>query len=244
MSNKFKNGTSKSKELRNIKFNKKVIVFCEGDTEYNYITDAKKCIDFDLNIKPVDMNGGGYSNFLKIIQKQANDNCIMKFIIVDGDRISNDNGEKKAFLELIQYCKNENKKSTNGERPYIIIVNNPNFEYVACLHCCEYKAQDLQKFIKENLTHQDLDAFKKDKNVYNKLNNSTNCSYKNVLGHIANRKMYMVKNEYETLFPPQYIKFNELVINEDNMYTKCTNIDDFYDILWNSDRANTSTCSV
>ena len=231
MSNKFKDNTVNSRPVRNRKFIKKVLVFCEGDTEYHYIVEAKGFQNVEFQITPIDMHGGGYKSFLSIIKKQPNDNCIMKFIIIDGDRISNDSKEKDNFLDLVKYCKIENKKNTFGERPYLIIVNNPNFEYTACLHSNLYKTQDIKKFIKDTLTHQDLDKFKSDKKVYDKLNNSNKNSYRNVLDAIAKRKLYIVKNEYEKLDPPQYIKFNNVIVNMGNLDKKCTNMDDFYNIL-------------
>ena len=39
-----------------------------------------------LAIKPVNMKGGGYANFLNRLKEDANSNCLAKFIIIDGDR--------------------------------------------------------------------------------------------------------------------------------------------------------------
>lgn len=43
---------------------KRFIVFCEGDTEYNYIDHMRKKQGVHLVLKPINMRGGGYSNFL------------------------------------------------------------------------------------------------------------------------------------------------------------------------------------
>ena len=46
------------------KLRKKFIVFCEGDTEYNYIDTMRLNQGVELALKPINMHGGGYSNFL------------------------------------------------------------------------------------------------------------------------------------------------------------------------------------
>ncbi len=70
---------------------KRYAVFCEGDTEYNYIDKMRKNQGVELVLKPINMHGGGYSSFLAQIKKEAQTNYLAKFIIVDADRI-------KAFI--------------------------------------------------------------------------------------------------------------------------------------------------
>lgn len=57
-----------SREKR--KLRKKFIVFCEGDTEYNYIDTMRLNQGVELALKPINMHGGGYSNFLEVIKKK------------------------------------------------------------------------------------------------------------------------------------------------------------------------------
>lgn len=61
--------------------------FAGGDTEYNYIDKMRKNQGVELVLKPINMHGGGYSNFLRQIKKEAQSNYLAKFIIVDADRI-------------------------------------------------------------------------------------------------------------------------------------------------------------
>ena len=82
-----------SREKR--KLRKKFIVFCEGDTEYNYIDTMRLNQGVELALKPINMHGGGYSNFLEVIKKEANNNCLAKFIVIDYDRV------KKISLPII-----------------------------------------------------------------------------------------------------------------------------------------------
>ena len=91
-----------------------------------------------------------------------------KFIIVDVDRLMKHPGEKDSFLQLAEYCRLQNKKGTN---PHFLIVNNPDFEYVACLHVPEYKGQEVTRFLQTVLGFQSLEQFKKNTEVYECLNN-------------------------------------------------------------------------
>lgn len=49
---------------------KRYAIFCEGDTEYNYIDKMRKNQGVELVLKPINMHGGGYTNFLKQIKKE------------------------------------------------------------------------------------------------------------------------------------------------------------------------------
>ncbi len=107
------------------KLQKRFVVFCEGDTEYNYIDKMRKRQDVQISLKPINMHGGGYANFLKKIKTESQSNCLAKFIIVDADRLMKHYEEKDSFLRLADYCRLQNKK---GNIPHFLIVNNPDFE--------------------------------------------------------------------------------------------------------------------
>jgi hypothetical protein len=62
----------------------------------------------ELVLKPINMHGGGYSNFLRQIKKEAQTNYLARFIIVDADRITTVSGEKENFLKLLEYCRIQN----------------------------------------------------------------------------------------------------------------------------------------
>lgn len=62
-----------------------------------------------LVLKPINMHGGGYSNFLKKIRTEASSNCLAKFINVDADRIMNNGGEMEHFKKLYEFCCAQNK---------------------------------------------------------------------------------------------------------------------------------------
>lgn len=43
------------------------IIYCEGDTEYHYINHMRKNQGVELSLKPVNIKGGGYLNFLDYV---------------------------------------------------------------------------------------------------------------------------------------------------------------------------------
>lgn len=146
---------------------KRFVVFCEGDTEYNYIDKMRKRQGVQISLKPINMHGGGYTNFLRKIKTESQTNCLAKFVIVDADRLVKHYEEKESFVQLVDYCRMQNKK---GNTPHFLIVNNPDFEYVACLHIPEYKGQEVAKFLQTMLGFSSLEQFKKNPAVYECLN--------------------------------------------------------------------------
>lgn len=59
---------------------KRFVVFCEGDTEYNYIDKMRKQQGVQISLKPINMHGGGYTNFLRKIKTESQTNCLAKFV--------------------------------------------------------------------------------------------------------------------------------------------------------------------
>ena len=122
-----------------------------------------------IAIKPINMKGGGYSNFLDTIKTDSNSGCLAKFIIIDGDLALNKTGEKKNLKELIDYCIVQNK---SGRIPHFLIVDFPDFEYLACLHTPQYKNQNTEQYIIRNLGYNSLEEFKSDTKEKNGLPDS------------------------------------------------------------------------
>ena len=81
---------------------KRFVVFCEGDTEYNYINAMRKNAGVQVILKPINMKGGGYLNFLKKIKTESPTDCLAKFIIVDGGSID---GTPQRIREYAEQCK-------------------------------------------------------------------------------------------------------------------------------------------
>ncbi len=70
---------------------KRYAIFCEGDTEYNYTEKMRKNQGVELVLKPINMHGGGYSNFLRQIKKEAQTTEEKKQETVEGlaDKLDN-----------------------------------------------------------------------------------------------------------------------------------------------------------
>jgi hypothetical protein len=207
-------------------FQKRFAIFCEGDTEYNYIDKMRKNQGVELILKPINMHGGGYSNFLNKIKTEAQSNYLAKFIIVDGDRISSVPGELANFKNLLEYCKIQNRK---GNTPHFIIVDNPDFEYVACLHSPEYKGQDVHKFIQTAFGIKDMGDFKSNTEIYNLLN-SGNLSCHRMVDVIRGREKFL-KNEYDIKKSRFEITIKETVIDMDLLSRRNSNIEEFFDVI-------------
>ena len=205
---------------------KRFVVFCEGDTEYNYINKMRKNQGVLISLKPINMHGGGYANFLSQIKKEAKTNCLAKFIIVDADRLKKHPGEKDGFLRLVEYCRLQND---NGVVPHFLIVDNPDFEYVACLHVSEYNGQDVTRFIQTELNFQTLEQFKKHTQVYDVLNSGKN-SYKVLVDRIRGKEKF-VRNCYSIKKKNFEISINKTDVTWDLVDRRGSNIEEFFDVI-------------
>ena len=215
-----------SRPKRNLQ--KRFVVFCEGDTEFNYIDKMRgiKRQDIQIALKPINMHGGGYSNFLKKIKTESQTNCLAKFIIVDADRLMKHPGEKDSFLQLSEYCRLQNKK---GTIPHFLIVNNPDFEYVACLHVPEYKGQEVTRFLQTVLGFQSLEQFKKNTEVYECLNNGER-SYQILIQKIRGKDKF-VQNIYSVKKKNFEIAISRTDVKWEMLDRKGSNMEEFFDVI-------------
>lgn len=201
-------------------------IFCEGDTEHNYFNYIRKNKKVSLAIRPINMKGGGYANFLEQIESDANSNCLAKFIVIDGDRALSIPGEKKALNDLINFCK---KQNSSRRIPHILIIDYPDFEYVACLHTYAFKGQNVEQYIKSELGYKDIDSFKADDKVFKVLVESGKGSVEQLLKSI-NHNNAIVDNKF-SINKSKYEIFVETETEMDNLGKRGTNFDDFYKIL-------------
>lgn len=214
-----------SRPKRNVE--KSFKVFCEGDTEYNYFEYIRKNKKASLAIRPVNMKGGGYANFLSRLKEDANSNCLAKFIIIDGDRAESVPSEKDVLGRIIEYCKVQND---SNRIPHIIIIDYPDFEYVACLHTFSYKGQNVEQYIKEELGYSDIDEFKADKDVFKVLVESGKGSV-NQLRTSINVHTSIIRNTFSINNAKYEIQVTQTIVNKDNLGIKGTNFGEFYDVL-------------
>ena len=211
---------------KNRGINKTFKIFCEGDTEYNYFEYIRQNKKVSLAIKPTNMRGGGYTNFLKRIKEDPNSNCLAKFIVIDGDRAISNSKEKNVLMDIISYCKMQN---SSKRIPHILIIDYPDFEYVACLHTYNYKKQDVGQYIQKNLGYKDVEAFKADEKVFKVLTETGKGSVEHLLASI-NQATKIVENSF-SINKSKYEISVESNINMSNLGKKGTNFDDFYKVL-------------
>ena len=174
-----------------------------------------------ITLKPVNMKGGGYSNFLEQVKTDGTTNCLAKFIIIDGDRAMEEDGEKKNLRELLEYCILQNR---SGRIPHFLIVDYPDFEYVACLHTPRYKGQNVAQYIIKELGYKSVDEFKADKKVYNVLNTNGN-SYALMLSLLRKENCFVINN-YSIIKKQYEIKIST-IYDWEKLGRKGSNINDF-----------------
>ncbi|MDE7224216.1 MAG: RloB domain-containing protein [Acetatifactor sp.] len=206
------------------KLRKKFVIFCEGDTEYNYIDAMRLKQGVELALKPVNMLGGGYASFLDEIRKAADNNCLAKFIIIDFDRVRKHPGELPKLKELIEYCKLQN---SSKKIPHFLILDNPDFEYIACLHLEGYHGQDVKKYIEQTLGFGNIENFKAMRDVYSYLNTKEN-SYKLMLSRLRKK---IVVNHYQINKSSFEIKISDTEVIWEYENEKGSNINELFDVI-------------
>lgn len=211
---------SKTKKRKN-----NIFIVCEGDTEYHYLNELKERIVSNINIKPVDADGGDYNNILKELKKRSPIGVVARFAIIDFDRYKNQNKEDQHFIQLLSYCQNECKKNN----PTFLIVSNPDFDHFILKHDSKYFSQDKKSFLKNNY-NMTLEEFKSDEHIFTKFNKKGN--ELSVLMSINNSSKCIVNNNYS--FSKEKFKFSKMkiVFNESNSIHNETNFSDLYKLLF------------
>lgn len=212
---------------RKIKQNVKVLV--EGFTEKYYISGLKSNTTTVLNIQPpVNMDGGGYTNFIREVKKLDYKACVAIFIIIDLDNAETD---KDNLYKLINLC---NQKTSSTKIPYILIGTNKDFEYFACCHSNSYKNTDTTAYILKNFKYKTITEFKSDSKVYTKLN-TTPCNYTNALNKIKieyNNNNTFFKNKYTSINNGANISIKiKPTLNADALSLKHSNLIEFFEII-------------
>lgn len=178
-----------------------------------------------IAIKSVKMKGGGYSNFLEQVKTDGTANCLAKFIIIDGDRAVAEESERKNLRELLEYCILQNQ----SERiPHFLIVNYPDFEYIACLHTPQYKGQNVTQYIVKELGYKSINEFKADEKVYNVLNTNGNSS--DLMLSLLRKDNCFVVNNYSIKKNLYEIKIST-IYDWENLGRRGSNINEFFEVI-------------
>lgn len=203
---------------------KRFIVFCEGDTEYNYVDAMRLKQGVELALKPINMQGGGYTNFLEAIKKEASNNCLAKFILIDFDRAKKHLGELPKLKEIMEYCRLQN---SSKRIPLFLILDNPDFEYIACLHIADYQGQDIKKYIEQTLGFANIEKFKCKRDVYDYLNTKNN-SFGLMLSRLRDK---IIINQYQINKRNFEITISNTKIVWDNENKRGSNINEFFEVI-------------
>lgn len=212
-----------SRKTRGTKKNFKV--FCEGDTEFHYIDEMRRQKKLSIALKPVNMKGGGYSNFLEQVKIDGTANCLAKFIIIDGDRAISEEGEKKKLKELLEFCILQNK---SGRIPHFLIVNDPDYEYIACLHTPQYKGQNVSQYIIKEMGYPSVDEFKADKKIYHVLNTNGNSS--DIMLSLLRKENCFVNNHFSVHKKLYEIK-TSTTYDWEKLGKKGSNINELFEVI-------------
>lgn len=230
----------KSKKKRPIRTPKPTVeVFVEGGDEETYFRELKKSVLFRtirLTIKPYNIKGGGYVEFTKYIKKNnATYGCVARFLVMDYDRYLMHDSERKAFQDLLEYCKTENK---THDIPYFMLVANPSLELFLCFHMEDFSlSADPVCFLCEKFQCQSLAQFKgkliQDPKVFE-------CIMQNSVPEAIERACSRMRARPKVICNQPVIsgkgitvkiRNNNIIWNIDNHAHKNANMDEFFDIV-------------
>lgn len=116
-----------------------------------------------------------------------------------------------------------------GAIPCFLIVNAPDFEYVACLHDPSYMNQRTDKYIVDSFGMKNLAAFKRRRDVYDFLNSSDR-SYRVMLNRIRPETSVVV-NTYRVRRQTFEVQISKTEYKEENAARKGSNIGEFFDVI-------------
>ena len=111
-----------------------------------------------------------------------------------------------------------------------LLIDYPDFEYIACMHTFAYTRQNVDQYIKNELGYSDINEFKADEDVYKVLVESGKGSIAQLLASI-NKRTALIVNTFSIDKKKYEIQVKKTVLNKDNFGIKGTNFNEFYDVL-------------
>lgn len=206
-------------------------VICEGSTEKHYVDGLRKWLSksplSSYRIMPVDAKGGGYSVVLDHLRKTPDSNCVAVIALFDFDRYISTFEERKVFTEILELSKNSIKKRV----PIILVVSNPDFEYVICAHDPDFRNGDITKFLVKSMRYENLDACKADDGVWDKVH-SGNRSHEVALEDLSECS-HIITNDLEIgsgRLPGQVI-LKGVACNLDAQSVRTSNLGDLFEVV-------------
>ena len=172
----------------------------------------------EISLRPINMKGGGYANFLNEIKTKGQSNGLARFIIVDADRMQSHSGEDAAFLRLLEYCRQQNRKKAI---PCFLILDN--------LHAAAFSEQATEKFIRENMRFPSMAEFKRKEDIYEFLTSGIYRS-ENMLKRLRGSRKALC-NRYIIQRQNYSIRIAETVFNKADLAVRCSNLEEFFDVI-------------
>ena len=211
---------------------KRFVVYCEGETELNYVNGLKawlQTVDDSIRIRidSVCVGGGGYKKMLEKLRTEPDSNCIARLVMLDYDRCLSDATEREAFGQLMQLS-----KSTVGRArrvPIILVVSNRDFEYALCCHDPKYSDSKTDTFLCAEWGYKDVSKCKADKKVWDKAHVAAR-SHEVAIEHLGRRPKLVkifIKPDKKAL----KIVLKEIDLHVENELAATSNLEDLFTVL-------------
>lgn len=211
---------------------KRFVVYCEGETEFNYVNGLKawlQTMDASIHIRidSVCVGGGGYKKMLEKLRTEPDSNCIARLVMLDYDRCLSDAAERDAFRQLIQLSKST---AGGGRRvPVVLVVSNKDFEYALCCHDPKYSDGNTDQFLCVEWGYKDVSKCKADKKVWDKAHAAAR-SHEIAIEHIK-RRPKLVENLIHPVSKTLKVVLNEVNLHTANEHVVTSNLGDLFAVL-------------
>lgn len=209
-------------EIHNRSFVKTVLIYCEGQTEYNYFDGFRSKSNLSFTLKPIDVCGGGYQAMLTEIKKGQSQGIIARVVLLDFDRFHSIKGEQKVFDELCQYIDNQNTRGL----PILLIVSNPDFDDFVLMHCKNYQQNKIKML--PVVGYKNISELKADSKIFEKFNNYKTRSYAFALNRL--NRSFPIVNSISFVVKQQTVKC-KLIKQPQFYHIKTSNISDLYNLI-------------
>ncbi len=208
---------------------KRFVVYCEGETELNYVNGLKnwlQTIDSSIRVRidSVCVGGGGYIRMLEKLRSEPDSNCIARIALLDYDRCMDDRAERLVFNQLLQLS----QLSANGCKrvPIVLVVSNRDFEYALCCHDLEYADGDTAALLCNGWGYKDVAKCKSDKDIWRKAHAGTR-SHENAIKYLLH-KPTLLQNDITTDKQTLSVTLDKVELHRDAEVIKTSNLKDLF----------------
>lgn len=211
---------------------KRFVVYCEGETELNYVNGLKAWVQtmddsIHIRIDSVCVGGGGYKRMLEKLRTEPDSNCIARLVMLDYDRCLSDVAEREAFRQLMQLSRSTADRSRRV--PIILVVSNRDFEYALCCHDPKYGDGNTDTFLRVEWGYKDVSKCKADKKVWDKAHMAAR-SHEVAIEHISCRPK-LVENLIKTDVKALKVVLKEVDLHVANEHAVTSNLGDLFAVL-------------